>query len=460
MKAATNRLTFLGATETVTGSKYLIETANYKLLVDCGLFQGYKSLRLRNWEEFPFNPAELDAIVLTHAHLDHSGLIPAIVRQGFRGKIYMTQGTFELCKILWADSAKIYEEDAERANRKQYTKHQPAKPLFELSDVERAIPLVQVVGFNQEKKLAENLSVTFLHAGHILGASQVVLKVSNKKIHFTGDLGRSADPLMLGPAPFEGADILITESTYGNTQHSEVNPEQELEETLNKVLNRGGTAVIPAFAVGRTQSLMLHIWRLMKQGKLPQVTMYLNSPMATSVSSLYHQHQEEHRVDPSEFDEMYSAARIVKDVGESKELNEREEPKIIIAASGMMEGGRVLHHVMKFGTDPKNAIIFTGYQAGGTRGRQLLDGAKSVRIFHVDVAVKAEIFFMDSMSAHMDANELINWLKETKTPPEMTYVTHGEIEATDRMRFRISDELGWKARAATFGEAIDVDKPQ
>ena len=193
---------------------------------------------------------------------------------------------------------------------------------------------------------------------------------------------------------------------------------------------------------------------------MPQVTMYLNSPMATSVSSLYHQHQEEHRVDPSEFDEMYSAARIVKDVGESKELNEREEPKIIIAASGMMEGGRVLHHVMKFGTDPKNAIIFTGYQAGGTRGRQLLDGAKSVRIFHVDVAVKAEIFFMDSMSAHMDANELINWLKETKTPPEMTYVTHGEIEATDRMRFRISDELGWKARAATFGEAIDVDKPQ
>jgi metallo-beta-lactamase family protein len=460
MKAATNRLTFLGATETVTGSKYLIETANYKLLVDCGLFQGYKSLRLRNWEEFPFNPAELDAIVLTHAHLDHSGLIPAIVRRGFRGKIYMTKGTFELCNILWADSAKIYEEDAERANRKQYTKHQPAKPLFELSDVERAIPLVQVVGFNQEKKLAENLSVTFLHAGHILGASQVVLKVSNKKIHFTGDLGRSADPLMLGPAPFEGADILITESTYGNTQHSEVNPEQELEETLNKVLKRGGTAVIPAFAVGRTQSLMLHIWRLMKQGKLPQVTMYLNSPMATSVSSLYHQHQEEHRVDPSEFDEMYSAARIVKDVGESKELNEREEPKIIIAASGMMEGGRVLHHVMKFGTDPKNAIIFTGYQAGGTRGRQLLDGAKSVRIFHVDVAVKAEIFFMDSMSAHMDANELINWLKETKTPPEMTYVTHGEIEATDRMRFRISDELGWKARAATFGEAIDVDKPQ
>ena len=460
MKAPTNRLTFLGATETVTGSKYLVETTNYKLLVDCGLFQGYKSLRLRNWEEFSFNPAELNAIVLTHAHLDHSGLIPAIVRRGFRGKIYMTEGTFELCKILWADSAKIYEEDAERANRKKYTKHQPAKPLFELSDVERAIPLVQVVGFNQEKKLAENLSVTFLHAGHILGASQVVLKVSNKKIHFTGDLGRSADPLMLGPAPFVGADILVTESTYGNAQHGSTDPEAELEEILNRVLKRGGTVVIPAFAVGRTQSLMLHIWRLMKHGKLPQVTMYLNSPMATSVSSLYHQHQEEHRIDLAEFDEMYSAARIVKDVKESKELNELMAPKIIIAASGMMEGGRVLHHVMKFGPDPKNAIIFTGYQAGGTRGRQLLDGAKSVRIFHMDVPINAEIFSIDSMSAHMDGSELLKWLSNAKSAPAMTYVTHGEPDAADRMRFRIENELGWQARAATTGESIDIDQPK
>ncbi|CAB4575565.1 unannotated protein [freshwater metagenome] len=460
MSEVRNKIRFLGATETVTGSKYLVETPDYKLLVDCGLFQGYKSLRLRNWEEFPFDPAELDAIVLTHAHLDHSGLIPAIVRQGFRGKIYMTAGTLELCKILWADSAKIYAEDAERANRKRYTKHEPAKPLFELADVESALSLAQVVEFNQELTLAKEITVTFRHAGHILGAAQVVLSVNKKKIHFTGDLGRAKDPLMLGPAAFEGADILVTESTYGGSNHAASDPEQELEEILNKVLKRGGTVVIPAFAVGRTQSLMLHIWRLIKKGKLPKVTMYLNSPMATSVSSLYHQHKEEHRIDLEEFDEMYSAARIIRDVSESKALNESEEAKIIIAASGMMEGGRVLHHVARFGPDSRNAILFSGYQAGGTRGRKLLDGDKSVRIFHADVPIRAEIFFMDTMSAHMDSNELIEWLGACKTKPTMTYVTHGEPDSADRMRFRITDELGWTARAATYGEVIDIDNPK
>lgn len=455
-----NTLRFLGGTETVTGSKYLAETPTVRLLVDCGLFQGFKTLRLRNWEEFPVSPESIDFVIITHAHLDHSGYLPALVKSGFRGKVLMTEGTFELAKVLWADSAKIFEEDTERANRKGYSKHKPAKTLFDLNDVERALQLVEVVDFEKEISLSNDVKFKFLHAGHILGAAQVLLTVGDTRVHFTGDLGREKDPLMLGPAAFSGSDILITESTYGDSTHSDMDPETQLSEILNKVLKRGGTAVIPAFAVGRTQSLMLHIWRLLKQGKIPKVPVFLNSPMAASVTSLYHRHKEEHRIDLHEFDEMYKSVKIIHDVNESKSLNEMDEPKIIIAASGMMTGGRVLHHVAKFGTDSQNAILFSGYQAGGTRGRQLLDGAKFVRIFKKDVPIRAEIFSLDSLSAHMDSEEVLSWLKLAPTPPKMTYLIHGEPAAADRLRFRINDELGWPARVANYGETIDLDSPK
>jgi metallo-beta-lactamase family protein len=456
---STNTLTFLGATETVTGSKYLIETSDSRVLIDCGMFQGYKSLRLRNWQPFPVDPKEINYVVLTHAHLDHSGYLPALVKLGFKGQVIMTQGTFELCKILWADSAKIFEEDTERANRKGYTKHQPAETLFDISDVERALNKVRVVDFEKEIQLTKDLTIQFNRAGHILGAAQVLVGVKNRRILFTGDLGRHEDPLMLSPSDMVETDILVCESTYGDTQHPPIDPEVELREILTKVLKRGGTAVVPAFAVGRTQALMIHIWRLMNKGLIPAVPVFLNSPMAASVTSLYHAHKEEHRIELSEFEQMYKSVKIIRDVNESKALNALEEPKIIIAASGMLTGGRVLHHVAKFGTEANNAILLTGYQAGGTRGRQLLGGAKNVRIFQRDVPIKAEVFALNSLSAHMDADEILTWLKASPKQPTMTYLTHGEPESADRLRFRISDELGWKVRAATFGEKIDIDNP-
>lgn len=455
-----NTLRFLGAAETVTGSKYLVESDGMKVLIDCGLFQGFKNLRLRNWEPFPVPPESIDVILITHAHLDHSGYVPAIVKSGFKGKILMTAGTFELCKILWADSAKIFEEDTERANRKGYTKHNPAKTLFGLEDVERALSRVQVVEFNKEIQLKNNVTAKFIHAGHILGASQILLTVGSKTIHFTGDLGRQRDPLIMSPQDFPGADILVCESTYGDSLHSMEDPEDQLQEILSKVIDRGGTAVIPAFAVGRTQSLMLHIWRLIQKGRIPNVPVYLNSPMATSVSSLYHQHQEEHRIDASEFEQMYKSVRIVRDVEQSEALNENQEPKIIIAASGMMTGGRILHHVAKFGTSSKNAILFSGYQAGGTRGRLLLEGAKSIRIFKKDVPIHAEIYSLDSLSAHMDSSEILNWLKTSTKIPSITYLTHGEPAAADRLRFLISDQLGWQVKVATYSDVVDIDNPR
>lgn len=453
-------LKFLGATETVTGSKYLVETDGFRVLIDCGLFQGFKNLRLRNWEPFPVSPESIDTILITHAHLDHSGYVPAIVKSGFKGKILMTAGTFELCKVLWADSAKIFEEDTERANRKGYTRHKPAKTLFSLEDVERSLSRVQVIDFNKEIQLSDDVTANFLHAGHILGAAQVLLSIGGRTIHFTGDLGRQRDPLMMSPQDFPGSDILVCESTYGDSLHSVMNPEDQLQEILSKVLDRGGTAVVPAFAVGRTQSLMLHIWRLIQKGRIPNVPVFLNSPMATSVSSLYHKHKEEHRIDAAEFEEMYKSVRIVRDVEQSKALNENEEPKIIIAASGMMTGGRILHHVAKFGTSSKNAILFSGYQAGGTRGRLLLDGAKSIRIFKNDVPIRAEIYSLDSLSAHMDRSEILNWLKTSTKIPTMTYLTHGEPAAADRLRFQISDQLGWQVRVATFSDVVDIDNPR
>jgi metallo-beta-lactamase family protein len=459
MERPQNSLSFLGATETVTGSRYLIESAGKRVLVDCGLFQGYKNLRLKNWQEFPVPPDTIDFVLITHAHLDHSGYVPALVKHGFRGKVLMTTGTAELCEIMWRDSAHLLEEEAERANRKGYSKHKPAKPLYNQDDVERALDRVNTVQFDKEVEITGGIRAKFIHAGHILGAAQLQLTVNGKVIHFSGDLGRESDPLLNPPAALEACDILVTESTYGDKTHPRIDPELELKPILKKVLERAGTVVIPAFAVGRTQALMLHTYRLMKRGEIPEVPIFVNSPMAENVTSMYHRHKEEHRIDLEEFDAMYSVAKMVHSVEESKELNDRRGAKIIIAASGMMTGGRVLHHVVAYGQDPKNAILISGYQAGGTRGRLLAEGATSLRIFGQDVPIKAEVFQLETLSGHADAAELIAWMKTAPRPPKQTYVTHGEPSASDRMRFRIENELGWSARAPFDREVIDLDKP-
>lgn len=454
-----NSLSFLGATETVTGSRYLIESNGKRILIDCGLFQGYKNLRLKNWQEFPVPPDSIDLVLITHAHLDHSGYVPALVKHGFRGQVLMSTGTAELCEIMWRDSAHLLEEEAERANRKGYSKHKPAKPLYNLDDVEHALDLVRTVHFEKEVELTPGIKATYIHAGHILGAAQLSLNVNGKVIHFSGDMGRAADPLLNPPADLRQCDILVTESTYGDRDHPNIDPELELKPILKEVLERGGTVVIPAFAVGRTQALMLHTYRLMQRGEIPTVPIFVNSPMAENVTSMYRRHQEEHRINLEEFEAMYSVAKMVHSVEESKELNDRKGAKIIIAASGMMTGGRVLHHVIAYGADPKNAIVISGYQAGGTRGRLLAEGATSLRIFGRDVPIRAEVFQLETLSGHADSGELIAWMKTAPKPPAQTYVTHGEPAASDRMRFRIESELGWKARAPFDREVIDIDNP-
>lgn len=460
MKRAQNSLSFLGGTETVTGSRYLIEAGDRRVLVDCGLFQGYKNLRLRNREDFPVPADTIDYILLTHAHLDHSGYVPAMLGQGFRGQILTTTGTAELLGIMWPDSAHLLEEEAELANRKGYSKHSPAKPLYNIADVERALDRVRTVKFGDKVNLAPNVTAEFTHAGHILGAAQLTVRVNETAVHFSGDLGRAKDAVMNAPASFAGSDILVVESTYGDKSHPDVNPEDELAASLKGVLEQGGTVVIPAFAVGRTQALMLHLWRLIDQGRLPKVPIFVNSPMAQNTTQMYYRHKEEHKVDLAEFEAMYSVATMVQTVEESKALNENSGAKIIISASGMMTGGRVLHHVKAFGSDPKNAIVITGYQAGGTRGRLLAEGATSLRIFGQDVPIAAQVIQLQSMSAHADGDEILGWMKQAPKAPKMVYVTHGEPASSDRLRYRISAELGWNARAPFMNEVIDLDNPK
>jgi metallo-beta-lactamase family protein len=454
-----NSLRFLGGTETVTGSRYLIELGQTRILVDCGLFQGFKNLRERNWKEFPVPADTIDYVILSHAHLDHSGYVPALVAQGFQGQVFVTSGTSELVQTLWPDSAHLLEEEAERSNRKGYTKHSPAKPLYSQSDVEHALARLSQVHFGKKIELTKAASFEFLHAGHILGAAQIRLEINGQSIHFTGDLGRDNDPLMLPPDAYSGSDILITESTYGGKKHPEIDPEDELALPLGRVLGRGGTVVIPAFAVGRTQALLLHIWRLMQSGRIPRVPIFVNSPMARSATASYEKHQEEHRVSPAEFDEIYSFAHMVNSVEESKKLNMNRSSKIIIAASGMMSGGRVLHHLVEFGQDPNNGIVITGYQAGGTRGRKLQDGADAIRIFGRDVPIRAEIFSIESMSAHADGVQIVDWIGKSESPPKIIYITHGEPESSEELRLRIKHQLGLEAMVPKDGEVIDLDAP-
>lgn len=458
MRQPDKTLRFLGATGTVTGSRYLIEAAGKRILVDCGMFQGYKVLRERNREDFPVPPDTIDTVLLTHAHLDHSGYLPALVRNGFRGNIVSSEGTAQLCSLILPDSAYLLEEEAAHAKKYKYSKHDNPQPLYTREDADRALTQFRTAAFDENLAVAPGVTARFLHAGHILGASQLHLEIEGTSIHFTGDLGRVDDPLMNPPAPFEGADVLITESTYGDREHPEVDPEIELAPALKRTLDRGGVVVIPAFAVGRTQALLLHISRLMKAGEIPHVPVYVNSPMAANASGMYQQHADEHKLSPDEFENMYHFAKLITSVEESIALNEKREPMIIISASGMMTGGRVLHHVKTFGTSPKNAILLSGYQAGGTRGSLLAGGATELRIFGEDVPIRAEVIALESLSSHADSSQLIDWMRTAPKPPRHTYITHGEPLAADRLRFRVQDELHWNVRVPRDGETVDLDR--
>lgn len=449
-------LAFLGAADTVTGSRYLVSDSSSRVLVDCGLFQGFKVLRERNRAPFPVPPESIDAVVLTHAHLDHSGYLPALVRDGFRGHIYASEGTVALCRIMLLDSAHLLEEEARHAAKHGWSRHPEPHPLYTVDDATAALEQFAAVPEGDDVALARSASVRFLGAGHILGAMSAYLDVSGRRLCFTGDLGRPDDPLMRPPHPFDGADVLVTESTYGNRSHSDADPEEQLGDIVRRTVRRGGVVLIPAFAVGRTETILLHLSRLLERGDIPDVPIFVNSPMAVSVADVYRDHPEEHRISPEEVERLYRVATPVRSVDESKLLNLRGGPMIIVSASGMLTGGRILHHLRAYGPDQRNTIVLTGFQAGGTRGARLNAGERVLRIFGEDVPIRAEVAAIDSMSAHADADDVIDWMRKAPRPPAAVYVTHGEPAAADTLRLRIERELGWPARVPEHEEEVPV----
>ncbi|MDQ0028702.1 MBL fold metallo-hydrolase RNA specificity domain-containing protein [Arthrobacter bambusae] len=453
------RLRFLGATDTVTGSRYLLDSGDTRVLVDCGLFQGYKNIRDRNRATFPVAAGSIDAVLLTHAHLDHTGYVPALVRDGFTGPIYATHGTSDLCKLLLPDSGHLQEEEARYADHRGSSMHVPALPLYTAADAVRSLNAFEPRDFDAPLDLGAGIEAVFFPAGHILGAAQIHIDVEGHSIHFTGDLGRADDPLMFPPRELESADILVTESTYGNRSHSDQDPAAELGEVVSRVAKRGGVIMIAAFAVGRAETLLLHLSRLRRKGLIPDVPVYLNSPMAIDASYMYRQHPDEHRLLVDEFEDMYKLATMTRTADDSKLLNLRGGPMIIISASGMLTGGRILHHLEAYGPDPKNAIVLSGYQAGGTRGADLAAGAKELRIYGQDVPIQAEVIHIEGFSAHADADGIIRWMHAADQAPQMTYVTHGEPAASDALRRRIKRELGWSVRVPEHLEGIPLDNP-
>lgn len=450
-------LRFLGATGTVTGSRYLVEADGVRVLVDCGLFQGFKQLRLRNWAPFPVPPSSVDAVVLTHAHLDHSGYLPRLVRSGFRGRIYCTAATRALSEVLLADSGRLQEEEASYASHKRSSRHQQPQPLYSEAEAEACMDNFSVHDFEADVRLGGRLSFSLQPAGHLLGAAQVRMRIGDRIVHFSGDLGREDDLLMPPPAPLGETDVLVCESTYGNRLHPPGDVARELAEVVRRVAARGGVILIPAFAVGRTQELLLHLERLRRSQDIPDIPVFVNSPMALAATAIHQRFNDAHRLGPEECRRMTEFATPVRSVEESRALNQRSGPMIIISASGMLTGGRVLHHVMAFGSDPRNAIVLAGYQAGGTRGARLAAGEKSLRIFGRDVPINAEVLPLQGMSAHSDRDGLLRWLRSAPRSPEMVYVTHGEAEAADALRYRIEHELGWAARAPEHLEEVALE---
>jgi metallo-beta-lactamase family protein len=434
---------FLGAAGTVTGSRYLIDHRGHRVLIDCGLFQGYKQLRLKNWAAPPFSPRGLDAIVLTHAHLDHTGYLPVLVNRGFRGPVFATAATRELCRILLPDSGFLQEEQARFANRHGYSKHAPALPLYMQEDAERTLKYFSAIDFGAPVPVAPGLTASWSRAGHLLGAASILVRTENKSILFSGDLGRSNDLLMNAPEPPPPADYLVVESTYGDRQHEPVDVQSRFAELICAAHARGGTIVVPTFAVGRAQLLMLLVARMKAAGQIPDLAVYLDSPMAIDATPLFTRFAGEHRLSSQECRQMCHAAQLVHTADASRELDNSPVPKLILAGSGMATGGRVIHHLKAFAPDPRNLILLAGFQAAGTRGASLAAAAHTIRIHGQDIPVRAEVVQLPALSAHADAAGLIGWMKQMPQPPKTTFITHGEPAASDALRQRVERELGW-----------------
>lgn len=445
-------ITFLGGADTVTGSKYLVSHDQRRLLVDCGLFQGVKQLRLRNRTPLPVVPSQIDAVALTHAHLDHSGYLPLLAKEGFTGKVHATPGTCALCKILLPDSGHLQEEDAAFANRHGFSKHAPALPLYTRDDARVCLKQFKSTPFGKAFSPIPGWRVVFQQAGHILGASSVLVEVAGRRILFSGDLGRSDDLIMLPPADAPVADTVLIESTYGDRDHPQDSLLAELGPLLKKVAARGGVAVVPVFAVGRAQALLHAIDLLKVQRTIPRsLAVFLDSPMAVHSTHLFEQHPGLHRLTEGQSRALTRSATMVSGTDESKALARRHGPMVILSASGMATGGRVLHHLAHYLGDHRNMVVLTGFQAPGTRGATLAAGVGSVRIHGHDIKVHAEVAQLQAASAHADARQLLAWLRTMPQPPAQVYVVHGERNASDALRHRIERELGWRALVPEHG---------
>ncbi len=449
-------VTFLGGVGTVTGSKYLVDTGERHILVDCGLFQGFKNLRLRNWSPLPILPVDIDDVVLTHAHLDHSGYLPILVRDGYEGRVHCSEATADLCGVLLPDSGHLQEQDADFANRHGFSKHHPALPLYTREDAERSLRRFSPLRFGRDHVLGGDATVRLHRGGHILGAAIVELRVSKRTLIFSGDLGRPDDPVMMPPSKITSADYLVVESTYGDRRHDRTDPLDVLADIIVRTAARGGTILVPAFAVGRAQGLLYLIRELKSAQRIPDLPVFLDSPMAIDASELYCRHHEDHRLDETQCRLACSVAKYLRRPEESKSLNQNHVPSIIVSASGMLTGGRVLHHLKRLAPDPRNTILITGYQAGGTRGAALLAGTETVKVHGARIPVQAEVCNLATLSAHADADEILDWLRGFHRPPVTTFVTHGEPAAADALRQRIEQELGWSCVVPDYRDSISL----
>lgn len=434
---------FLGAATTVTGSKYLLSFDHKKILIDCGLYQGLKELRLRNWNPLPIHPATIDAVILTHAHIDHSGYLPLLIKNGFTGKIYCTEGTRDLCSILLPDSGHLQEEEAALANKYGFSKHHPALPLYTQEDGMNALNFFETMPFHQPRQLTDHFSFQFLSAGHIIGASLVRIQYKNFSLLFTGDMGRLNDPVMQPPSIVHDADYLVIESTYGNRLHETGHPKDFLRKIINETIQRQGTVIIPSFAVGRAQAILHYIYLLKKEHSIPDVPVFLDSPMAVNATNILLKHQKSLRLNKGECCQLNDVATYVNTPEESKLLDSDRQPKIIVSASGMATGGRVLFHLQTYGSDPKNTIVFTGYQAIGTRGARIMRGEKEIKIHGEMLQIQAQIESLSNTSAHADYSELLTWLSAFERAPKKVFITHGELAAATSFKEKIENKFGW-----------------
>jgi metallo-beta-lactamase family protein len=462
-----SKISFLGAAGNVTGSRFLLQTQEKKLLIDCGLFQGLKEYRLRNWEAFPVAPSTIDTVLLTHAHIDHSGYIPRLCRQGFGGSIHCTHATQDLCSIMLRDSAHLQEEDARWANKKGFSKHAPALPLYTTEDAEKALTHFTPHYYGEDIFLTDSLRIKFKNAGHILGSSFIDVKTTYQKkvrrIIFSGDLGRPSRPILWDPVQVYEVDYLVLESTYGNRLHGEQPSEQELARVINESMQRGGVLVIPSFAVGRTQELLFFIRELEEQKKIPSVPVYVDSPMAVNATEIFKKRVGDYDLDARILElngkHIFETGKVqfLKDAEQSKALHNIQGRAIIISASGMAEGGRILHHLEHRLPHQNNTVLFIGFQAEGTRGRAIMEGKPLVKIHGLEIPVRARIETISGFSAHADYNETLAWLMGFNRPPIKTFIVHGEAEASASLAEKIKARLGWNVVIPKLGESFDLE---